>query len=354
MSEPVYNVVFRGEIAQERTVSEVKSRLTALLKLDLAAVDRLFSGQAQTVKKHVDYPTALRYVRAFGRAGALCRLQTVSSGNSGLPPLRSHQAEHDAPDGQEQTTTCPRCGQQQQSSEECSRCGIIFSKVLERTAGRVAESGRAPSISFYDSIKEKKLITQLIAVLVLLAAMLIHSFTTGEIKHPPGILVNSEPKQVMIKNPNAWQLGNRVVVPLAHFSLTARVLSKERYRFDAVADLSPIDLALGWGLMSDQRVLDELEIAQGHRYYVLAPNKERTSLPMATLLACSSNMHMIPANGEIRKRLLAVRQGGLISLSGYLVGVQQDGRWIWFSSLSRTDSGNGACEIVWVEDVVIH
>jgi hypothetical protein len=53
--------------------------------------------------------------------------------------------------------------------------------------------------------------------------------------------------------------------PLAHFSLTARVLSCDDYRCDAESDLSPTDLALGWGRMSDSTVLRDIDISQSGR-----------------------------------------------------------------------------------------
>lgn len=64
-------------------------------------------------------------------------------------------------------------------------------------------------------------------------------------------------------------------------------------------------------------------------------------------------MHMIPANEEIKERLLSLRQGAIIELKGFLVGVQMGGQWVWVSSLSGTDTGNGACEIVWVNELSV-
>ena len=51
--------------------------------------------------------------------------------------------------------------------------------------------------------------------------------------------------------------------------------------------------------------------------------------------------------------LVAASAGDLISLDGYLVSVSSDGGWRWDTSLSRTDTGNGACEIVWVKRLTI-
>ena len=43
----------------------------------------------------------------------------------------------------------------------------------------------------------------------------------------------------------------------------------------------------------------------------------------------------------------------VITLHGYLVEVRANDGWHWRSSLTRNDTGNGACELVWVESVEI-
>jgi hypothetical protein len=173
----------------------------------------------------------------------------------------------------------------------------------------------------------------------------------GEIRHPPGVLAPSAPQQTIIAHPRPWKLGHRLVVPLARFTLRARVLGRERYRFDSSADLSPLDLALGWGPMSDQRVIDRLDIAQANRRFVVTSLEKNPPLPMNILMAHSANMHMIPANADVASWLLEIQPGQVIDLEGYLVGIRDDDRWTWVSSLSRTDRGDGACEVVWVEHV---
>jgi hypothetical protein len=62
-------------------------------------------------------------------------------------------------------------------------------------------------------------------------------------------------------------------------------------------------------------------------------------------------MHMIPANDDIERRLKSVRAGNLVRIRGYLVEVTGKDGFRWKSSLSRSDTGAGACELVWVESL---
>lgn len=43
--------------------------------------------------------------------------------------------------------------------------------------------------------------------------------------------------------------------------------------------------------------------------------------------------------------------GQVVTLCGYLVRVQVPDGWHWNSSMTRSDSGNGACELAWVKDI---
>jgi len=62
-------------------------------------------------------------------------------------------------------------------------------------------------------------------------------------------------------------------------------------------------------------------------------------------------MHLIAADEAVKRRLLSVRIGQVVELHGQLI--QADGKdgWRWISSLTRTDTGDGSCEVVWVDSV---
>ena len=61
---------------------------------------------------------------------------------------------------------------------------------------------------------------------------------------------------------------------------------------------------------------------------------------------------LTPANKTVADKLSLLKRGHVIKISGYLVECRQD-HWIWRSSTSRNDTGNGACEIIYVEDLKI-
>lgn len=68
-----------------------------------------------------------------------------------------------------------------------------------------------------------------------------------------------------------------------------------------------------------------------------------------------SNNHLITNDEAIRKRISEVQIGDQIYLRGKLVNYSED-RWsggVRRSSLNRTDTGNGACEVLFVEELRI-
>ncbi len=186
---------------------------------------------------------------------------------------------------------------------------------------------------------------------LLLLGFLVYLVDTIEPRYPAGVLIPEEPDQQLMNSSRSWPMGKYQITPLAEFRLRARVLHTESYWLDRGADLSPVDLALGWGRMSDQSVLDQVEFWQGQRWYRYWPRKSNFPIPLNEMVSHSANMHMIPANQEVKNVLKSVGAGKLIQMSGYLVEVRGPDGFAWRSSLSRTDTGAGACELVWVEEI---
>jgi hypothetical protein len=103
--------------------------------------------------------------------------------------------------------------------------------------------------------------------------------------------------------------------------------------------------------MSDSTVLSEIEISQGRRFYFWRAH----DLPISRrdIETHSANMHMIPATPTLARALKSVRPGQIVKLAGYLVEAHGADGWTWRSSLTREDTGAGACELVWVTDLQV-
>lgn len=162
-----------------------------------------------------------------------------------------------------------------------------------------------------------------------------------------GVLVTDAPRQA----PTAaapFRILDYELTPRAAYDIEARVLGIERYR-DESAPLSPLDLAVGWGPMSDSAVLETFRVHQAARFFTLYPTER--SIDMRVALVNAANMHLIPASSMVAGRLRKIRRGQVVRLRGLLVDVSGPRGFRWKTSLTRDDVGAGACELFYVEEV---
>jgi hypothetical protein len=170
------------------------------------------------------------------------------------------------------------------------------------------------------------------------------------IDRPAGVLIDRMPLQTPT-NATPFTFGEFEITPRASYDIEARVLSVEPYKMDGGAKLSPLDFAVGWGSMSDSAVLDHFRISQGARFFTIYPDE--TAIDLRSALLGSANMHLIPSTGRVRDQLEGVRPGNLVRLKGYLVSVAGPNGYTWNTSLTREDTGAGACELFYVESVEV-
>ena len=178
-------------------------------------------------------------------------------------------------------------------------------------------------------------------------------FVSDSVELGPGVKVAEAPVQKDLQQAGSFRHKGFQITPLAEFKLKGKILSREDYSFGRESKLSPIDLALGWGSMSDEAVLDKIEISQSGRWYRW--RVQDFPIPRKAIETQSANMHMIPANDLVEDLLDMTKQGQIIELSGYLVRVDADDGWHWQSSMTRNDTGARACELILVESFqVLH
>lgn len=168
-------------------------------------------------------------------------------------------------------------------------------------------------------------------------------YSQRDIDRAPGVLAAEAPLQQELANAEPIDLEGFRLRPRAQFRAIVRVLHRENYSRGPLARLMPTDFAVGWGPMSDSRVLEDIEISQGNRFYYW----RTATWPIARqdIETHSANWHVIPENDSVRTALGRLRSGSLVELRGRLVDIEgrQGGMR---TSLTRNDTGAGACEIL--------
>jgi hypothetical protein len=167
------------------------------------------------------------------------------------------------------------------------------------------------------------------------------------IHRDPGAVAADDPLQSDLDAPQILTRGEFQVIGQARFSAEVRVLGRERYRLGALADVSPLDIAVGWGPMSDSAVLADLDIRQSGRFYFWQYQDE-PPIPTEAIESHSANWHLVPANSTIWRKLRGLRVGDVVKLEGMLVNLENSDVTM-STSLRRDDTGAGACEIVYVQ-----
>ena len=175
-------------------------------------------------------------------------------------------------------------------------------------------------------------------------------YSRREITHAPGVLAAEEPEQSAIESGAVVERGEFRLRPRAEFSATVRILRREDYSIGPLAKLVPTDFAVGWGPMSDSAVLADIEVSQGNRFYFW--RTENWPIDRADIESHSANWHVIPENSRVSDILGRLRTGSVVELRGRLVDIE-GGESGLRTSLSRTDTGAGACEIILAESARI-
>ena len=158
------------------------------------------------------------------------------------------------------------------------------------------------------------------------------------------------PVQTTLNRKKLYTKSGHQLEAVASFKIEARVLSAAKYRQGREALVSQVDLALGWGKMATDQVLSKIDVSQSGRFASMRYNPA-SGIEVSDIVLNSSNMHMIPSSNAVNKALRKVRKGQVVEIEGYLVNIRHEDGWRWLTSTSRTDQGNGACEIILVTSI---
>jgi hypothetical protein len=144
--------------------------------------------------------------------------------------------------------------------------------------------------------------------------------------------------------------GLLTFTPVAEYRISGIVVSKKGYEDGWGSQISPVDLAIVWGKLAEPGYERYVKFWQSNRWYFFR-YKEGSPFDHSYIVTHSGNHHMIPANYNVRRALESIRKNDKIILEGYLVNVNGTYRGktvFWNTSLSRSDTGDGSCELFYV------
>jgi hypothetical protein len=145
------------------------------------------------------------------------------------------------------------------------------------------------------------------------------------------------------------------MIPLAEYKISGVVVSKETYSSDWDGEVLPMDLAIAWGKLAEPENGRYVTYSQGNRWYHYQWRKGSPVDP-SYVISHSSNNHIIPANKNIYRAIKTIKKKDRVVLKGFLVNLKgtYKGQTVTLNtSLSRTDTGNGSCELFYVSYVRI-
>ncbi len=166
---------------------------------------------------------------------------------------------------------------------------------------------------------------------------------------------SNDPAQEALENAPPIEISRGgydfVLAPKASYVIRGRVLGRENYHDGWNALLAPCDVAMAWGELLKGDLYKQLDWSQSGRWYWWQYGQ---GFPQSNTWVArySSNNHIIPATENLAKAAKALHAGDDAELTGKLVFIKVkkgDYNGWWNSSLSRSDTGNGSCEVIYLE-----
>jgi hypothetical protein len=259
---------------------------------------------------------------------------------------------------------CPQCDCYCPPETEICSCGYRF-PVSDSPAATPFAKQKEAALSFINKLAGSK---RQIFRLAMLLSLLLWLLSLLFINRLPGakdiyIQLYREPLQNQENIPPPFKVKKNkltyIVTPLFNYELHGLVVSQ--HRSDSLLDLSHRrwqdflnikDLCVVWGKNISSGVYRKMEFWNRDFTCMCSfPDQETANLFSGNHL---SNNHILCADKELSQRVLAARPGDQIYFKGYLVSYSQPAnQFSRGTSIVRDDSGNGACETVFVTDFSI-
>ncbi|MFC1516746.1 hypothetical protein ACFL7E_08325 [Thermodesulfobacteriota bacterium] len=363
-----YQLFFTGKFVDGFTDKDVKEKLTSFFKGDEKKVEMLFSGRPILIKKRAAHHTPQNYVNAFKKAGIICEVKALDLPGAGKPATEA--GVKGLPISEEkQTMTCPKCGHLQKDAPECLRCGIVVQKFQE--ISREEHNAHRALVDTDDEtfddeavirdIKFKNITTIALfaSILLLLVSFVQKDKFPGKKKIHKGLYKQPIQTQTTAR-PFDTIVGGRAyhITPLYNYELYGLVVSyydstgwwdiTHKFLWKDYINIKDICVVYGYNVITE--VYKDMRFKSGS--WTCWPKTVTEEARSKFFGPCLSNNHLVSDKKTVNKKIMNAEKGDQIHLKGYLVTYAHGGGTRG-TSLTREDTGNGACETIYVTDFKI-
>ncbi len=187
--------------------------------------------------------------------------------------------------------------------------------------------------------------------LVLVLAVSYYLWDQRPIKHGVGVTAPDDPVVERGFQLPEHSVKHYTLQPKFKLLTTSRILSNKRYWFDEKSELAPVDFVLGWGDLSDERILNQINTPIGRRNFKI--DVIRPPLTFNEIRGNLLYMHAIPSNEMISEQLKSIKEGHIVTIKGYIVDVYDRSNIIWRSSTQGNSAKLDQPQYVLIESLEV-
>lgn len=186
-------------------------------------------------------------------------------------------------------------------------------------------------------------------LLVIITFLGYYFWSTYPISHGPGEMAPEKPIITRINWEKSVLYKEVEIIPIRKISAQVRIIKKEAYYFDSRSKLSPLDLLIGWGELSDERNLDNIRFHLSKRYFNYTTIKP--TIQLDKILEQISLWHIVPSSELVEEEIKKLREGNIVQLEGYIVDIESKVGIEWKSEIKKLNNSQLPNTIVFVTKI---
>jgi len=356
-----FQIVISGKLLPGRDFEPAVAALARLFKAPESRVQRLLSGNPTRLEKIYSQQRAEQIRSRLEAHGIESELQAAAEAQTPRPAETVSLAVKTS------MMRCPKCDQEQPEADVCGHCGIVIHKFVQQQQRKdIPRPAVSPRVKSESSFPYHGL-QRLLQSVFLLSLVLTVSSCWQKDQLPAADFYDqtllTDPLQTKTSMEPFQTEANGIVYqidPVFDYQLQGMVVSFhdsdtwwDIYHHKDWKDFINIkDLCVIWGGNVSSEVYREMEFKNTTwTCWAYWPNREvARRFSMQQL----SNNHLLANDPDVLEAIMSAEPGDQIAFDGVLAGYSHsNGKFKRGTSTNRTDTGNGACETIFVRDFQI-